>query len=102
MFLGEQGPPPAAILKLQLFGSINQFMPSKLVIAAGDSVTFSSGSFHTVTYAPKPLPLLLPDPGKGVRGAGDAAGAPFYFDGLPKFIYNRQAFGPFGPKTISG
>ena len=103
VFLGEQGPPPAAILKLKLFGSINQFMPSKLVIAAGDSVTFSSGTFHTVTYAPKPLPLLLPDPAKGTyAGLVDAAGSPFYFDTLAKFIYNPQAFGPFGPKTISG
>ena len=102
VFLGEQGPPPAAILKLHLFGALNQFMPSKLVIAAGDSVTFSSGSFHTVTYAPKPFPLLLPDPGKKYENLSDAAGAPFYFDGLPKLIYNGQAFGPFGPKTISG
>lgn len=103
VFLGEQGPPPAAIQKLKLFGAINQFMPSKLVIAAGDSVTFSSGSFHTVTYAPKPFPLLLPDPAKGTyAGIVDAAGEPFYFDTLGKFIYNGQAFAPFGPKTISG
>jgi plastocyanin len=103
VFLGEQGAPPPAIRKLKLFGAINQFMPSKLVIAAGDSVTFSSGSFHTVTYAPKPLPLLLPDPAKGTyAGLEDAAGSPFYFDALGKFIYNPQAFGPFGPKTISG
>jgi plastocyanin len=103
VFLGEQGPPPAAIRKLHLFGAINQFMPSRLVIAAGDSVTFSSGSFHTVTYAPKPFPLILPDPAKGTyAGLEDAAGSPFYFDTLGKFIYNGQAFAPFGPKTISG
>jgi plastocyanin len=103
VFLGEQGPPPAAVQKLKLFGAINQFMPSKLVIAAGDSVTFSSGSFHTVTYAPKPVPLFVPDPAKGTyAGLQDAAGEPFYFDTLGKFIYNGQAFAPFGPKTISG
>jgi plastocyanin len=103
VFLGEQGAPPPAIRKLKLFGAINQFMPSKLVIAAGDSVTFSSASFHTVTYAPKPFPLLLPDPEKGTyAGIEDAAGSPFYFDTLRKFVYNPPAFGPFGPKTISG
>ncbi len=103
VFLGEQGPPPAAILKLKLFGSINQFMPSKLVIAAGDSVTFSSGTFHTVTYAPKPFPLILPDPAKGTyAGLKDAAGSPFDCDTLGKFISNGQAFAPGGPKTISG
>ena len=103
VFLGEQGPPPAAVLKLKLFGSINQFMPSKLVIAAGDKVTFSSGSFHSVTYNPKPIPLFMPDPKKGTyAGLADAAGNPFYFADLGKLIYNPAAFGPFGPKTISG
>ncbi len=101
VFLGEQGPPPAGFPKL--FGTINQFMPAKLVIAAGDSVTFSSASFHTVTYTPKPVPLLMPDPAKGTyAGLVDAAGTPFYFADLGKFIYNPLAFGPFGPKTISG
>jgi len=103
VLLGEQGPPPAAIMKLKLYGGMNQFMPSKLVISAGDKVTFSSGSFHSVTYDPKPIPLLLPDPAKGTyAGLTDASGTPFYFASLGKFIYNPQAFGPFGPKTISG
>jgi plastocyanin len=103
VLLGEQGPPPAALKKLKLFGAMNQFMPSKLVIAAGDKVSFSSGSFHSVTYNPKPIPLLVPDPAKGTyAGLTDAAGNPFYFDDLPKIIYNLLAFGPFGPKTISG
>jgi plastocyanin len=103
VFLGEQGPPPAAIRKLKLYGGMNQFMPSKLVVAAGDKVTFSSGTFHTVTYNPKPIPLIVPDPAKGTyAGLTDASGEPFYFADLGKFIYNPQAFGPFGPKTISG
>jgi plastocyanin len=103
VFLGEQGPPPPAIAKLKLFGGMNQFMPSRLVIAAGDKVTFSSGTFHSVTYNPKPIPLLMPDPKKGTyAGLADAAGNPFYFADLGKFIYNPAAFGPFGPKTISG
>ena len=57
-----------------------------------------------MTYTrPRPIPLLLPDPKKGTyTGIVDAAGQPFYFDGRPKFIYNPLAFGPFGPKTISG
>ncbi|HWP32330.1 MAG TPA: hypothetical protein VNL97_01140, partial [Solirubrobacterales bacterium] len=83
-------------------GTINQFLPGKVTIAAGDSVTFSSASFHSVTYNPKPIPLLMPDPAKGTyAGLSDAAGTPFYFNGRPKLIYNPQAFGPFGPKTIS-
>ena len=101
VFLGAQAPPPGGFKKLP--ASLNLFMPSRLVIAAGDSVSFSSASFHTVTYAPKPFPLLIPDPAKGTyAGLTDAAGNPFYFDDLPKLIYNPAAFGPFGPKTISG
>ena len=101
VYLGEFAQPPASLRKIP--GTINQFLPSRVVIAAGDSVTFSSASFHTVTYAPKPFPLFLPDPAKGsYSGLDDAAGTPFYFNGKGKFIYNPQALGPFGPKTISG
>jgi plastocyanin len=100
VYLGEFAQPPASLRKVP--GTINQFLPAKVTIAAGDSVTFSSASFHTVTYNPKPIPLIIPDPAKGTYAAlSDAAGAPFYFNGRPKLIYNPQAFGPFGPKTIS-
>ena len=101
VYLGEFAKPPANLRKIP--GTINQFLPSRLVVAAGDSVTFASNSFHSVTYNPRPIPLLVPDPEKGTyAGLMDAAGQPFYFDDLPKLIYNPQAFGPFGPKTISG
>ena len=100
VFLGEQTRPPAGTPK---GATLNAFLPSALTINAGDSVTFSSGGFHTVTYAPKPAPLFVPDPAKGTyTDILDAAGSPFYFDGLPKLIYNPVAFGPSGPKTISG
>ena len=101
VYLGEFAQPPASLKKIP--GTINQFLPSRVVIAAGDSVTFSSASFHSVTYNPKPIPLLMPDPAKGsYSGLSDAAGTPFYFNGMGKFVYNGQAFAPFGPKTISG
>lgn len=101
MFLGEQSEIPGGFKRYPVL--LNQFMPATLTIAAGDKVTFSSASFHTVTYTPKPIPLLQPDPAKGtyaeVKGAD---GEPFYFTGRPKLIYNPQAFGPFGPKVIAG
>ena len=101
VFLGDQSEIPGGFKKYPVF--INQFLPSTLTIAAGDSVKFSSASFHTVTYNPKPIPLLVPDPAKGTyTGIVDAAGQPFHFEGRPKLAYNPQAFGPFGPKTISG
>jgi plastocyanin len=108
VFLGEQAPCgfapipgcPAGVPKGT---TLDQFFPGKVTIAAGDSITFSSAIFHTVTYGIKRPALLLPDPAKGkYANMDDAAGNPFYFVGLAKFIYNAQAFGPFGPKTISG
>jgi plastocyanin len=100
VFLGEQARPPAGTPK---GATLDAFLPSAVTISAGDSITFSSATFHTVTYAPKPAPLFIPDPAKGTYDdLADAAGSPFYFVGLPKLIYNPGAFGPFGPKTISG
>ena len=44
----------------------------------------------------------MPDPAKSTyTGLNDAAGTPFYFNGLPKLIYNPAAFGPAGGKTVT-
>jgi plastocyanin len=100
VFLGEQQRPPAGTPKGT---TLNQFLPKAITINAGDSVTYSSATFHTVTYAPRPPALLGRDPAKGkYEGQVDAAGEPFWYEGLPKLIYNPPAFGPFGPKTVSG
>lgn len=101
VYLGDQSEIPGGFKKYPVL--LNQFLPSKVVISAGDKVTFSSATFHTATYAPKPFPLFLPDPGKGTyTGIVGADNQPFHFDGKPKFVYNGQAFAPFGPKTIAG
>lgn len=101
--VGEQARPPAGTPK---GAALNQFMPGKLVVNAGDKVTFSSATFHTVTYLgnSKPQGIFMPDPTHGIYGSdlADSAGTPFYFDGLPKIIYNGLALGPAGGKTISG
>ncbi len=99
--VGEQARPPAGTPKGT---TLDAFFPSRLVINAGDSVTFSSASFHTVTYTARkpPAGLFLPDPGGSTYAdLNDAAGAPFYFNGLPKFIYNGGAFAPIGGKSIT-
>ena len=83
--------------------TLDSFFPGKVTIAAGDTITFSSATFHSVAYGLKPPAFFLPDPAKGKYARlDDAAGDPFYFVGMAKVIYNGQAFGPFGPKTISG
>lgn len=99
VFLGEQARPPAGTPK---GATLDLFLPGTVTINVGDSVTFSSASFHTVSYAPKPPALLLSDPAHGkYTGITDAAGQNFWFEGLPKLIYNPAAFGPYGPHTIT-
>jgi plastocyanin len=107
VFLGEQV--PCGFIKCKGVSGVpkgttlDQFLPGTVTINAGDTVTFSSASFHTVSYSKQPAALLLPDPAKGKYGPlDDAAGSPFYFVGLGKFIYNGLAFAPYGPKTVSG
>lgn len=109
VFLGEQVPcgfiphcpgGPAGVPK---GSTLDAFLPGSVTINAGDSVTFSSASFHTVTYGGKPAALFTPDPAHGKYSTlADAGGSPFYFVGLPKAIYNGGVFAPFGPHTISG
>jgi plastocyanin len=99
---GEQARPPAGVPK---HATIDKFMPKRLVISAGDSVTFSSASFHTVTYLfrQRPPALFVPDPAKGAYDdINDQEGSPFHFNGLPKLIYNPLAFAPIGGKQIAG
>jgi plastocyanin len=107
VMLGEQQPcgfiPCKGVSGVPKGTTLDMFLPGKVTINAGDSITYSSATFHTVSYGKQPQPLLLPDPAKGVYASlKDASGAPFYFVGQKKFIYNPLAFGPYGPKTITG
>jgi plastocyanin len=108
VFLGEQVPCgfakipgcPAGIPKQT---TLDEFFPKQVTINAGDTITFSSAIFHSAAYGLKQPNFVLADPKKGKYASiADAAGKPFYFTGLAKAIYNGEAFGPFGPKTISG
>lgn len=67
----------------------NAFFPASVTIAAGDSVRFVPGSFHSVELpakGKKPKPLITP--GQPVAGAVDAAGAPFWFNTQPALGFN--------------
>jgi plastocyanin len=102
VLVGEQTKPPAGTPKGTI---LNQFFPGQIEINAGDKVTFQSSSFHTVSYLGGnqrgPVPFM-PDPSKALyENIVDAAGQPFYFNALPKFIYNGEAFGPVGPKVVA-
>jgi plastocyanin len=99
MFLGEQSRPPAGTPK---GATLDEFFPGKVTVAVGDSITFSSATFHTVSVGGKFPQPIMPDPAHGkYSGVNDAAGKPFYFNGLGKFIYNAVAFAPYGPHAVT-
>jgi plastocyanin len=96
--------PPAGAPKT---GDANLFFPSRLVIHVGDTVTFKSQEFHTATYLgthkPSEFQVFVPEQGATYSGTTDAAGKPFYFNGLQKFAYNvPQILTPSGSNVITG
>jgi plastocyanin len=102
VLVGEQTKPPAGTPKGT---TLNQFFPGQIDVNVGDKVTFQSRGFHTVSYlAGKPVgPAgFIPDPAKALyENILDADGQPFYFNGLPKFVFNLAAFAPSGPKVVA-
>jgi plastocyanin len=85
-------------------GDVNDFFPHGTTIHVGDSIKFVPTGFHTVELLKKgakaPLPLIIPT-GQNVSGANDAAGNPFWFNGLPQLGFNPAlATGSLG-KTVT-
>jgi plastocyanin len=76
----------------------NAFFPSTIAVHVGDSVRFVPASFHSAHLLGKsgkiaPINVLT---GKAVTGITDAAGAPFFFNGLPEIGTNGALFAPPG------
>jgi plastocyanin len=68
---------------------VNDFFPHSVTVRAGDSVAFLPTGFHTADFPAKgggPLPLLTPV--GTIAGENDAAGNPFWFNGLPALGFN--------------
>jgi plastocyanin len=84
-------------------GDANQYFRRTVTIHRGDKVKWTLNGFHSVTFVPAgadPPGLLAPDPSKPVAGVNDAAGAPFWFNGLPSVAFNPLAAFPQGGKTL--
>ena len=100
------GTPPKGLLKgVPEFAIDNSFYPKRIAIRAGDKVSFKIAGFHNVLFAPKgetPPALFVPDPGTPVTGAKDAAGADFWFNGLPSILPNPSVLGPSGGTVVDG
>lgn len=85
------GTPPSAAQAFQKAnGDVNDYFPHTITIHAGDSVKFLPVGFHTVDLPAKgasPLGLIAPT-GDKVAGSNDAAGQPFWFNGLDNVGFN--------------
>jgi plastocyanin len=89
--------PPATAPKST---DLDSFLPGTLAINAGDSVTFRTHSFHTISFGGprirRQLPFIVPDPRhRAYSGILDAENEPFFFDGLAVAIYNQRVLYPF-------
>ena len=75
----------------------NAFFPSNVAVHVGDSVKFVPTSFHSVHFFGKSGKLApIFNIGPTISGIVDAAGAPFWFNGLPNFVINGALFAPPG------
>ena len=80
--------------------TLNDFFPRTISIREGDRITIKNQGFHIVAYPgnvkPAALGLVLPDPQHGTYAdtPNDFAGNPWWFEAMPKFIYNTLVLEP--------
>lgn len=94
------GLPPTNQRAFERLGTeVNAFFPRSITIRAGDTVAFAPAGFHTVHFPPRgegAIPLIVPT-GDKLAGVNDAAGVPFWFNGLDQLGLNplvlRSKFG---------
>lgn len=101
------GPPASSQNAFAALGvaDIQDFFQHHVTIAAGDSITWKTTGFHTVTFLAKgqKLPPFTPaNPKKVIKGLKDAAGNPFWFNGKPTVGLNFRVAGPAPAKVYNG
>lgn len=95
------GPPPAAQKKFEQSTSVNQYFPKTITVRRGKSVSFVAMGFHNLDLpakGDKPTDLIAPS--GTVSGVNDAAGNPFWFNGLPGQGFNPALFVDNFGKTV--
>jgi len=101
VFAGEQSRKGALPESLQ-----NRFMPGVVRVSAGDEVTWTAPvGVHTVSFvgarSPAAFPFVTRAPAP-YADIADAAGEPFYFNGLRKLIFNLgPLFAPTGAPAVA-
>jgi plastocyanin len=97
------GPPPASQRGFQRLGAeVNAFFPSSITIRARDTIAFTPVGFHTAHFTRGgPAAALIAPTGAKVSGAIDAAGAPFWFNGLDQLGLNPALLSSNFGKTLT-
>jgi plastocyanin len=86
---------------------LNTFFPKSIKIRKGDKIRYTSQAFlpHTASVLKPdagPQPVAIPDPsGAILEGVTDPTGQPFFFNGLPKWIYNPSVWAPIGDRNVN-
>jgi len=85
VYAGPQLKRPAGLKRAEP----NIFYPRAIEVHQGDKVAFTYKGFHNISYAPPGTshPILLA-PDTPTTGINDAAGAPFWFNGRPRYQFN--------------
>jgi plastocyanin len=98
--------PPVKAKGLPAGADSNAFYRKTLKVHVGDKVKWKINGFHTVTIPAKgkePPAFIGLDPAGGkTAGINDAAGNPFWFNGLPKLTLQPDGALPAGGKSYNG
>jgi plastocyanin len=95
VYMGLPTKPQAKFIDPKYDADAIDFFPHTATIHVGDSIKFAATAFHNVDIPArgrKPVDLLVA--GAPVAGSVDAAGSPYWFNGLPSFGFN--------PALVSG
>jgi plastocyanin len=98
--------PPQKVRGLPPGADSNAFFRKTITVHVGDKVKWKFNGFHTVTIpakGKKPPAFIGLDPAGGkTAGVNDAAGNPFWFNGLPKLTLQPDGALPAGGKSYNG
>lgn len=97
------GTPPSAQKALQKIGvDANQFFPTAMKVHVGDTVKFTPVGFHSANFpAAGKSPVAPFAPVGTVAGEKDAAGTPFWFNGLPQLSLDPSLTKPGYGKSFT-
>jgi plastocyanin len=99
--MGPTGKAAGALEKQ--FVTVNDFFPNGVTINVGDKVVFAAAGFHNLDIPAKgkdPTPFAVPN-GQKVSGVNDAAGQPFWFNGLDQIGFNPALMSSTWGKKVS-